>query len=593
MVSNPVIKGFYIRDRTFMREKTLKEAQPGYPGVRDSSQRNPLAPRRWPVGVMVCTLAFVVCILLTVSPLVRMPDSLIRLHIFLGSLLGLVSLWLPANLGGTYQPSSASIELFCLITLAFLCYSLGALFVWRYEEEKRIQSTIRGCIWSGAMLAGAIYIVTPAMLSHDITVYAGYSRLLAIYHANPYFVPMSSFPRDPLTRFDDWAPVVSAYGPIWMLVCGFWGWLLNPDPSTYVVAFRFFALAMHLLNTWLVGRTLQTMGRSPRTVTLGMLLYAWNPLVLLESSLGGHNDVFMITFVLAGIMITFVLAGILLAAHAEQRDQLLHTSGYLLPAVAFTLAVLVKFTAIPILAAYLLLLACKALRSTVDSPHGLKQALISAWKPAVLVLFCSGLVVIFVTLAFYGPFWVGHRLNEIVASFKKPPSAIFAENSFMRSIINWLNFHPAQKHNALLVFLSQRRFWDSLNLMAIMLCLMLGARQLWLKPAIRTFVTVALATMCVVLLITPWFFPWYITWIVGLAVLCLPLRQNRTTWALLALTLTFSFSALSLYLFNAGLLGSHGYLVSLFDTIPPLCAFLVLWYCDQRWHLIIGHSEGR
>lgn len=163
----------------------------------------------------------------------------------------------------------------------------------------------------------------------------------------------------------------------------------------------------------------------------------------------------------------------------------------------------------------------------------------------------------------------------------------------MRSIINWLNFHPAQKHNALLVFLSQRRVWDSLNLMAIMLCLMLGARQLWLKPAIRTFVTVALATMCVVLLITPWFFPWYITWIVGLAVLCLPLRQNRTTWALLALTLTFSFSALSLYLFNAGLLGSHGYLVSLFDTIPPLCAFLILWYCDQRWHLIIGHSEGR
>jgi hypothetical protein len=369
-----------------------------------------------------------------------------------------------------------------------------------------------------------------------------------------------------------------------MLVCGFWGRLLNPDPSTYVVAFRFFALAMHLLNTWLVGRTLQTMGRSPRTVTLGMLLYAWNPLVLLESSLGGHNDAFMITF---------VLAGILLAVRAEQRDQLLHASGYLLPAVAFTLAVLVKFTAIPILAAYLLLLVCKALRSTVDSPRGLKQALISTWKPAVLVLFCSGLVVIFVTLAFYGPFWFGHRLNEIIASFKKPPSAIFAENSFMRSIINWLNFHPAQKHNALLVFLSQRRVWDSLNLMAIMLCLMLGARQLWLKPAIRTFVTVALATMCVVLLITPWFFPWYITWIVGLAVLCLPLRQNRTTWALLALTLTFSFSALSLYLFNAGLLGSHGYLVSLFDTIPPLCAFLILWYCEQRWHLIIGHSEGR
>ncbi len=71
---------------------------------------------------------------------------------------------------------------------------------------------------------------------------------------------------------------------------------------------------MQLLNTWLVGRTLRIMGRSPRIRALGMLLYGLNPLVLLESAQNAYNDV---------VMLTFVLLGILLLARAEQRGELL------------------------------------------------------------------------------------------------------------------------------------------------------------------------------------------------------------------------------------------------------------------------------
>jgi hypothetical protein len=546
----------------------------------------------------------------------RIPDDAIKLHINAGVLLGRASEWLPANLGATYQPSSASIEFFSLLILACLCYGLGALLV-RRQEEKSGPFAVR-CIWLCTILAGSIYVVTPAMLSHDTTVYAGYSRLLATYHANPYFVPMLTFPHDPITPVDQWASSVSAYGPIWMLVCGFLGWLLNPVPTHYVIAFRIFALAAHLLNIWLVGRTLRTMGCSSRTCTVGMLLYAWNPLVLLESSLGGHNDVFMLTFILAGVF---------LAARAERNGYLLRARGYLPPAVALTLAVLVKFPAAPILAAYLLFLTCLALRSTVDNPHAVKQILNNesktsaektptrgvstsgadgrveaplvgvfpgaflreifsacrrGWKSTLPVLCWSALAIMLVLLAFYGPFWFGHSPQEIIASFKNPPSAGFAENSFMRSAINWLKFHPEQMQNRLLVFLSSRRLWDDLNIAAIALCLILGVRQLWLKPSVGTFIVLALFTMCVVLLITPWFFAWYITWIVGLAVLCLPVRQDRIKMSLLAFTLAFSFSVLTLYLFNSGLLGSRGYLTIFFDVVPPVCTFLVCWYAFKR-----------
>ncbi len=556
-----------------MLENPLKAEQSAYEGADSTTPGGLQTARPWPVGFALCALCLVACFLLTVTPLMRIPDTVITLHLAPGAALALISSWLPRNPGGLNTSESAYSELFALLSLAFCFYGLAALLVRRRfaTEDQRV---VRAIIWLGALLAGAIYVVTPAMLSHDILVYASYSRVLATYHANPYFVPISAFPRDPFATHNYWSNVVSAYGPIWMLVCGCFGWLVSPNPGAYTIAFRLFALLFDLLNIWLIGRILQVMGRSARTVTLGMLLYAWNPLLLLESGLGGHND---------GFMISFLLAGILLAASSERRGQTLQVRGYLPVIAALTLAALVKFTALPIIAAYLLFLACKAFRPTTSSPRELRQAWRS-WQAAPPILAWSGFCGALIALLCYGPFWLGHSLRAIVDSFKTPPSSLYAENSFMRSVAEWQLRHPAL-HNGLLNLLSSRHFWDDLTIAGIALCLLVGTLQLWQKPTTRTFVVVALGTMCVVLLITPWFFAWYITWLIGLGIVCLPVRLNRVEAALLALVCTFSFSALFTYLFNGKLFGSHYYLVSLFTTIPPVCAFLltlVLWKQARR-----------
>ena len=551
-----------------MLENTLKEPLAGNTSTNSSAGDNPLAKRRWLVGFLLCALGLIVCFLLTVTPLIRIPDFLLSLQLAPGTALAFLSSWLPRTPGGLNVTTSAYSEFFGLLSLAFLCYGCAALLLRRapVTDDQRV---VRGVIWLGALLIGMIYVVTPAMLSHDILVYASYSRVLATYHANPYFVPIANFPRDPFAIHNYWSRVISAYGPIWMLACGLFGWFLHPDQSTYTLAFRGFALLFDLINIWLVGRILQVMGRSARTVTLGMLLYAWNPLLLLESGLGGHNDVFMITF---------VLAGILLAASSEKRGQLLRARGYLPVVGALTLAALVKFTALPILAAFLLFLVCQALRPAVDNPRELRQ-IWRAWRLIVPIFAWSALSAALIALAFYGPFWFGHSLTEIIGSFKNPPSALYAENSFLRSIAEWQLHHPAL-HNGLLAFLGNRHLWDDLTIVGIALCLLLGTRQLWRKPTTRTFVVVALTTMSVVLLITPWFFAWYLSWLLGLSAVCLPVSLKRGEAALLALVYTFSFSALFTYLFNGNLFGSHYYLVSLFTTIPPACAFLltlILW----------------
>lgn len=523
--------------------------------------------QNWSAGLLFCTLGFVVCTLLTVTPLSRIPDEVIRLHIAAGSLLAGISSWMPVTIGS--QAQTAYGEFFCLLLLASLCYALAALYV-RRQSEDASSHLLRGYIMLGALLAGAIYVVVPAMLSHDIIVYASYSRVLAAYHSNPYFTPIAAFPADPFTPLNYWSKTVSAYGPIWTLVCGILGWLLSPDPETYVLAFRVLALAFHLLNIWLVGRVLLTMRRTPREITLGMLLYAWNPLVLLESGMGGHNDV---------LMMTFILLGVLLAARSEQRGRFLHVRGYLPPLVALTLAVLVKFTALPVLAVYFLWVGCKALRSSSDDLSEEKLTFRN-WKPALVALFWCAFAALVTSLAFYGPFWFGHPLRAILDSFKSPPSATGAQNSFLRSIIEWLALHPAQRQNGLLTFLTHRSFWDDLNYVVIAICLIVGATRLWLKPVARTFLLVSLMTLSAVLFTTPWFFSWYITWIIGLAAICVPMRRTRFQAALLAFVLTFSFSALITYLFNGGLFDPRYYLVSLFTAIPPVCAFLltlVVW----------------
>lgn len=159
----------------------------------------------------------------------------------------------------------------------------------------------------------------------------------------------------------------------------------------------------------------------------------------------------------------------------------------------------------------------------------------------------------------------------------------------MRTTIEWLNLHPAQTQNGLLRLLSTRRFWDDLNLAAIAACLGVGALKLWREPTLRTALVVALLTLCVVLIITPWFYSWYIVWPLALAVLCLPVRQKRVETALLVLTLTFSVSALFTYLFTLGLFGSHYYLVSLFTMIPPACSFFVTLI---SWQVRGKHTTG-
>src|SRR2546429_3625354 len=499
-------------------------------------------------GVVLCRLAFILCSLISVTPLLHLAGKTFLWPLPTNPFLRWWVSWLPANvqLASAYRASmitTNSIEFLLLMALAFGVYGLSAFFIQRLPEQSDYKNVLR-LIWLGTIIGGLIFVLTPAMLSRDIFVYVGYGRTIVVHHANPYFVAPSRFPQDPLTSYDDWKDVTAAYGPVWLTICSLWTLVLGNSPLGYVLAFRLFALAAHLLNIWLVATILRKMGSSARTVTLGTLLYAWNPLVLQESSLGGHNDIFMVTL---------ILLGILLCLHAEQQH-FARPSHYLPPVLALMLAALVKFTALPLIALFLVVLARNTLYTAQSASPTNEQNISRHWKPMLLKVLLACIAAGFVALTFYAPFWIGHSIPDIVHSFSSPPSARFSEYSLLRTIYQWIKVHGLPAHTSWtytpLYVLSQRNVWDRINYVTLGCLLIIATIWIWRIPTTRTMILAALATLGALLIVTPWFFAWYVTWLVGLAIVCLPVSNDRIGRALVAFTLTFSATALITYLYH-------------------------------------------
>jgi hypothetical protein len=524
--------------------------------------------------VTVCgALALIVCIIFMAAPLQRLAGSSIGDNLPDGRLLVYLGSWLPSNwyFGPTSYVTTVGagcIEFLTLMAVAFVIYGTCLLLIHRFAHRLSGQKSLK-LIWLVALVAGLLFVCTPSTLSHDALVYGSYGRLINVYHANPYFEPFSLYKKDPLYSFNDWSTFTAAYGPLWMAVCSISAMIAGTDPLRYILFFRLLGLAVHLMNTLLVARILQKMGRSSSAVTFGVLLYAWNPLVLLESSQGAHNDVFMLMF---------ILLGILFAVRAE-LDTSLRFKNTLLPTMAFTLAALVKYTTLPLVALFIIFLVVKVLRSEADQSLNLWTCLARRWKPVLRVALPACLASGILILAFYLPFYMGYSLKAIIHSFTLPPSSQFTNESILNAIDVQVTQHPFPSNNLiqkLLVLLDHHARWEMIDLAVLLGGIIFGACWFWRKSTTRTFAQVSLLTLGVFLMLAPWLLPWYMMLPVALAAVSLPMGRERFGRGLIAFALVFSLTAGVLYL-NSGWasLGGWTLMSCLLTFVPPLAALFL------------------
>ena len=280
---------------------------------------------------------------------------------------------------------------------------MGALFA-LYAGALRIvgkvpQRAVERFVFATGAAFLLLLVCAPVMLSTDVYAYAIYGRVFAIYGASPYAETA------PITHADPFLPLFgieymsSWYGPLWTLISAGLAWVGGDHVGLTTLLFRGLSVTAALGAAALLWSNLRRV--APERCAQGLVLFLWNPLVVLEIGLSGHNDSVMVALVLLGVW--------------------LHLRGWKVAAViALTLSVLVKFLTGPIAALYVWVV--------------LRQ--LPGWRERGVFLARSGLAAVAVAVAIAAA--AGVRVGEDVPAAQSATSSDFYANNFHELIFKRL-----------------------------------------------------------------------------------------------------------------------------------------------------------
>ena len=205
------------------------------------------------------------------------------------------------KLGYFNRPISAFIYLI-LIILLFANYYL--LIVLTKKKKLRLSQ-----IWLLILVGGGILLFSYPAFSHDIFNYIFDVRILLYHKANPWMYTALDFPIDPWTRFMHWTHRTYPYGPFWIITSIIPYTLSFGKFTLALFNFKLLFLLSYLGSCWLVYKILCRINK--KQSILGLVFFAFNPLVLNESIISPHLDIVMVFLGLLAIYLILIKKKIL------------------------------------------------------------------------------------------------------------------------------------------------------------------------------------------------------------------------------------------------------------------------------------------
>jgi hypothetical protein len=324
-------------------------------------------------------------------------------------------------------------------------------------------------------------------------------RITARFGGNPFYDTPRQYSRDRFYRYVAWRDATTAYGPLWEAMAAGLSRAAGDDPLTNVLVFKAWGLLFYGGSLALIARILSR--HAPERALQGVVLFAWNPLVIYETAGNGHNDMAMVFFLLLG------------------TDWLLQKR-FLWSALALTAGALIKF--VPILLLPIVLAA------------GLRAA--ATWRARLRLALVSGAACALMIAAAYAPFWRG---GDVLA-WERREGMLTA---------SWPAIVQANLERLLGSELSERLV-SRQALLLVGAVTLAQAWQVWRRPEglapVRAF---ALVILFYLLFAVLWFQPWYAIWTLALAALLPEGALARTavllSYAALWKTIIFDFIIMS------------------------------------------------
>jgi hypothetical protein len=384
---------------------------------------------------------------------------------------------------GMSLPALYRVELVAVMVFLLAAYVL-ALRAARLDPHPR---RALAAVLAGVVAFSLPLVFAPYLLSRDVYSYIIYGRMAALYGANPALTPPIAYASDPYFQFlISWKDTPSVYGPVWALISHALTLAVERfggQPWLYVLAYKLLMVAAHLLGTVLIWRIL---GRwKPERQLYGTLLYAWNPVLLIEFALSAHNDV---------LMVALILLAALCASRGAWRWAI----------VALVAAALVKWVAALLLPLFVL--------------GWLKRQ--PTWRGRLAITVQAGAIAAAVVVALHLPY------GEVARSALAPvttQAVMKAENSLgalvvraPQEVLERLGADSARGLDA-------RRAAEMLvgwcSKALVVLAWMVALAAVWRRPTFERVLAAGFWLFVAVLLASPVFRVWYVAWPLALATL--------------------------------------------------------------------------
>jgi len=177
--------------------------------------------------------------------------------------------------------------------ISFLTLLYG-LTIWLVSKNKIDKKTL----WMIIILVAAILLPSYNAFSYDLFNYIFDARVVTQYGLNPYEFRALDFPQDPMLSFMHSTHRVYPYGP---------SWLALTVPLTFIgneiFLFTFYLFktlgALSFLGTvYFIKKIAEHLKFG--NVSLPIVLFALNPLVLVEGLVSSHNEIVMMFFATLG-----------------------------------------------------------------------------------------------------------------------------------------------------------------------------------------------------------------------------------------------------------------------------------------------------
>jgi hypothetical protein len=177
--------------------------------------------------------------------------------------------------------------MFALIIVGITLWYLYAFF----RTDKVFPSWKK--LWISIGLMIVILVCSFSAFSYDLFNYITTAKVAFHYHENPYIVMPTQISNEPYLSFTRAANKVALYGPVWIGLTALPHAFGLGQIWNTIITFKLFITIFYLLFLYFIYR----LTKSKRNV----VFFAFNPLIIIEVLVSGHNDIVMMFFAMVGL----------------------------------------------------------------------------------------------------------------------------------------------------------------------------------------------------------------------------------------------------------------------------------------------------